>query len=91
MLERTTQTTVTFNRPAHLQEGTLLLAAGVYVVETDEEIIPGLSFVAYRRLKTSIILPITGGLHAGRQVTEIDPDDLAAALARDSAAGPRRS
>jgi hypothetical protein len=85
MIERTTQTTVIFNHPSRLQGVDHPLAPGAYVVETDEEIIPGLSFVAYRRLRTSIILPFDTGASAGRQVSEIDPDDLAAALARDIA------
>jgi hypothetical protein len=85
MIERTPQTTVIFNHPSRLQGVDHPLAPGAYVVETDEEIIPGLSFVAYRRLRTSIILPFDTGASAGRQVSEIDPDDLAAALARDIA------
>ena len=32
-------------------------AAGTYAVETVEEPIEGLSFVAYRRLSTTIVLP----------------------------------
>lgn len=85
MTERTTQTTVIFNHPSRLHGLDLPLAAGAYVVETEEEIIPGLSFLAYRRIRTSIILPVDNGLYSGRQVTEIDPEDLLAALARDVA------
>lgn len=58
------------------------------MVETDEELIPGLSFLAYRRIRTTIVIPFDAGMHTARQVAEIDPDDLAAALARDAASAP---
>lgn len=54
MTERTTQSTVIFNHPSRLHGVDLPLSPGAYV---EDEIIPGLSIVAYRRLRTSIILP----------------------------------
>lgn len=83
MTERTTTTKVTFHNPALLDGMTEALPAGEYVVETDEEVILGLSFLAYRRLRTTIIVPARIGASMRRQMIEIDPDRLAAALARD--------
>jgi hypothetical protein len=45
---------------------------------------PSLSFQAYRRIRTTIILPIAFGATTARQVVTIDPRDLEAALARDT-------
>ncbi len=85
MSERTTTAKVTFHASAEIDGLTEPLPAGDYVVETDEELIPGLSFLAYRRLRTSIIVPARIGGSAARQMIEIDPESLAAALARDIA------
>jgi hypothetical protein len=84
MMERTTRKTVQFLRPAILAGISGELPAGSYEVDTDEEMIPGLSFQAYRRVRTTIIVPGRSLSSASRQVVEIDPDDLAAALARDA-------
>lgn len=86
MTERTTMTKVTFHNPANIEGLTEALPAGEYVVETDEEVILGLSFLAYRRLRTTIIVPSRIGASVARQMIEIDPDSLAAALARDGSA-----
>lgn len=91
MTERTTTTKVTFHNPADLEGLTEALPAGEYVVETDEEVILGLSFLAYRRLRTTIIVPSRIGAPMARQMIEIDPDSLTAALARDAMASARAS
>lgn len=91
MTERTTTTKVTFHHPADIEGLTATLPAGEYVVETDEEVILGLSFLAYRRLRTTIIVPALIGASMARQMIEIDPDRLAAALARDVTASARVS
>ena len=86
MMERTTRKTVQFLRPAILAGISGELPAGSYEVDTDEELISGLSFQAYRRVRTTIIVPGRSLSSASRQVVEIEPDDLAAALARDALA-----
>ena len=48
---------------------------------TDEEIIEGLSFVAYHRVATSIFVPAPFG--SAVEMVPIDPSDLEAAQARD--------
>ena len=60
------------------------LDAGTYIVETLEELIEGVSFVAYRRLSTTIETTGMGFGQAARQVVTIDPLDLEAALTIDA-------
>jgi hypothetical protein len=57
--------------------------AGTYLVETVEETLDNLSFVACRRVSTTIVLPAVGTDTGQRQVVTIDPDDLKAAQERD--------
>jgi hypothetical protein len=83
MTVRTTTKSVTFRRPFSLQGADGFQPAGTYVVETEEEAIPGLSFLAYRRLSTTMILSTRYGGGVVRQVVTIDPADLEAAQARD--------
>ena len=84
MTERTTRKTVQFLRPAILAGISGELPAGSYEVDTDEELISGISFQAYRRVRTTIIVPGRSASSSSIQVVEIEPDDLAAALARDA-------
>ena len=87
MFERTTTRTVTFTRPFQIEGIDGLLPPGAYEIETDEELIPGLSFTAYRRTRTAITLHMDGtGSPRARQVVTIDPADLEAALALDARA-----
>jgi len=61
--------------------------AGIYDVETVEEQLEGLSFVAYRRVATTITLHGFHPLRPSRgNFVTIDPDDLASALVRDAEA-----
>jgi hypothetical protein len=86
MMERTTTKTVVFHRPFAIGGVDGLLPPGSYAVETEEELIPGVSFLAYRRVRTTMILPIAFGMTTARQVVTIDPEDLEAALVRDAQA-----
>ena len=58
--------------------------AGTYVVVTDEEEIPGLSFVSWRRVGTSLRLPAVGRNTGLEQVITVNPQDLAEALEKDA-------
>lgn len=80
---RTIRTTVTFARPFSLGGVDGVQPAGTYAVETDEELIDGLSFAAYRRTATWLILPARPG-SATAEVARIDPVELEAALRRDA-------
>jgi len=56
MLTRTRNSTVTFQRPFTLAGLDKLLPAGIYLVETQEELLQSLSFIAYLRIATWISL-----------------------------------
>ena len=85
MTIRTSKKTVTFRRPFVLGGFDEVLPAGAYSVETDEELLEGISFPAYRRILTLIHLHAKPG-HPGRtQKLTIDPNELDAALKRDQA------
>lgn len=84
--ERTTDSLVTFQHPFTLRDVVGTQPPGSYQVETVELEIDGLSFVAFRRISTTITLPAIGSSRARRQFVEIDPADLAAAQQKDHSA-----
>ncbi|MBC8337274.1 MAG: hypothetical protein H8E39_01150 [Alphaproteobacteria bacterium] len=84
MTIRTSKKTVTFRRPFILAELDGVQPAGVYAVETDEELLEGISFPAYRRISTLIRLHAKPDRPGIVQTLYIDPKDLDAALMRDS-------
>jgi hypothetical protein len=49
--------TITFKHPFRIKGIDRLLSAGAYEVITDEEMIEGLSFAAFRRVATMIMVP----------------------------------
>jgi hypothetical protein len=85
MTIRTIKKTVTFRRPFVLGGFDELLPAGAYSVETDEELLEGISFPAYRRISTLIHLHAKPGHPGLTQTLTIDPNELDAALQRDEA------
>jgi hypothetical protein len=85
MTIRTSKRTVTFRRPFVLGGSDELLPAGAYRVETDEELLEGISFPAYRRVLTLIRLQARPGHPGLTQTLTIDPNELDAALKRDQA------
>lgn len=81
---RTVSSNVEFHHPFTLAGLDGPQRPGVYRVETCERLLDTVSFTAYQRISTSIQLH---GPSAGMiRMATIDPDELAAALARDSAA-----
>jgi hypothetical protein len=62
-----------------------VLPAGTYSVETDEELLEGISFPAYRRILTLIHLHAKPGHPGLTQTLTVDPNELDAALKRDQA------
>lgn len=91
MMTRTSTRTVTFGEPFTLSGLEGEQPAGTYTIETDEELIPSLSFTAYRRTATWLRLP---GRREGAEpsagfseVVAIDPVELDRVLARDAARG----
>ena len=84
MPTRTISAPVTFRRAFSLPGIDSPLPAGTYTVETDEELIEGLSFYAYRRVATMICLPAGSGPLGFSQTVPINPLDLEAAQAIDA-------
>lgn len=89
-MSRTTETTVTFARPFRLPPLDAPQPAGTYRLVIDEEEVPGLSFLAFRRTATMLALPAiaaAGGANRATtgQVVTVRPEDLEAALDRDRA------
>ncbi len=84
MTERIVRKNITFDHPFLLAGVQGAQPPGVYEIETVEEQLDGLSFVAYRRLSTTIELRADRRSSQSRQVTMIDPIDLVAALERDA-------
>ena len=82
MTTRTTRKTVTFTGPFSLKGIDGIQPAGVYDVDTDEELIDDLSFLAYRRIATMIHLWKDGAA----QTYRVDPVELDARLLRDAGA-----
>ena len=83
MATRTTETMITFLQPFVLSALDAAQPAGTYRLVTEEEEIPGLSFVAFRRTATLLHLPAmsaTGNVH---QVVSVDPVEWTAIVAAD--------
>lgn len=82
---RSTSRTVHFGRPFTLPGLDGPLPPGDYVIETQEELLDGLSFDAWRRVATTIRLPRRAGGPPVEQVISIDPALLERAQALDAA------
>lgn len=81
MLTRTQTTTLVFQRPFPLKSAGGMQPAGTYNVETEEEMLEGVSFPAYRRVSTTITRRVPAG--ACIQALGVDPRELAEAHAAD--------
>ena len=84
MTETARQTSVTFAHSFSLNGVDGIFPPGTYLIEERREQVDGLSFIGYRRTKTTIDLPAANIAYLSRQLVEIEPVDLAAALARDA-------
>jgi hypothetical protein len=84
MTVRTSRKSVTFTQPFSLSGIEGVQPAGTYTVETDEELLPGLSFPAYRRIATLIFLRSRGGGAIVEEVVNTNPLELQAAKAKDA-------
>jgi hypothetical protein len=86
MTIRTIRRTIAFRRPFYLKGVDRMLPPGDYNVITDEELIDGLSFSAYHRISTLMLVPAQSG--SAVEMVTIEPLDLEAALERDAASPP---
>ena len=84
MTVRTSRKSVTFTRPFSFSGIDEVQPAGTYTVETDEELLPGLSFPAYRRIATLMVLRSRGGGAVVEEMVNVDPLELQAAQERDA-------
>jgi hypothetical protein len=77
---RSSDRTVTFRKPFRLAGDDAPFAPGDYLVQTDEEMIDGISFPAWRRTATTIHVRNNGAT----QARPIDPRALDLMLSRDA-------
>lgn len=83
MMKRTKRFTAHMPKPFTLNGIEDVQPAGDYAVEQDEELIEGISFVAYRRVATFITLPAISAGSALLQSVTIDPDELSGGVLED--------
>ena len=84
MTTRTRRKFVIFRNPFELKDVGRVLPPGSYEVVTDEELVEGLSFPVYRRVATMIMVPAPAPRGSSTELLNINPDQLAAAEARDA-------
>ena len=85
MTTRSRHETVTFAHPVRIRGIDRLLPAGAYEVITDEEMIEGLSFPAFRRVATMIMVPASARSSAMEMIS-IGSVDLSDAQRMDASA-----
>lgn len=84
MMERTTETEITFTHPFLLSSLMVPLEAGTYRLIVDEEQIEGLSFSAFRRTGTQLEIPAIATAVGTRQRLRVSSQEIEAALAKDA-------
>lgn len=83
MPNRTTKRLVSFRQPFVLTSHEEVWPAGDYTIETEEAPLEGLTFVAYRRIETIMVVRPATGKKGRTQFVTIDPLELDAALMKD--------
>jgi hypothetical protein len=83
MTMRSRREIITFQHPFRLRGVDRLLPPGAYEVITDEEMIEGLSFPAFRRVATMIMVP-AAGQNLAMEMLSIGSVDLADAQHMDA-------
>lgn len=81
---RSTKKTVIFRKPFTLEKSGESFPPGQYVVETVEESLKAVSFIAFRRIQTILNIPSPTSNVALSRSLEVNPDQLDAALKRDA-------
>lgn len=85
MIMRSSRSTVTFSNPFTLSDHQGELPAGDYEVVVEEELLQGLSFEAYRRTETYLIVRGTGAYAGRTELRTTTESALKEALGRDAA------
>jgi hypothetical protein len=88
MTTRSRRETITFQHPFRIRGIDRLLPPGAYEVITDEEMIEGLSFAAFRRVATMIMVPAAPPRSSTMEMISIGSVDLSDAQ-RIDASTPR--
>ncbi|MBV7516365.1 MULTISPECIES: hypothetical protein [Sinorhizobium/Ensifer group] len=83
MFTRTKYRTVHFDEPFWMPGLCEMVAPGDYEVDEDEELIEGISWLAYRRVATLIKLPATVENKYQMRLVAIDPEELEGLIAVD--------
>jgi hypothetical protein len=86
MRTRTIEVTVSFSQPFLLTGIDRLLPAGDYRVVTDDLVLDGESFQAFRRVATMMMVPTRN--RGSLEMIVIDPDELELALAAPADQSP---
>lgn len=81
---RTSESAITFRHPFMLTALETPQPAGTYRLVIEEEEIPGLSFVAYRRTAMLLHLPALATTSGTHQVVPVDPVEWAAIVDADA-------
>lgn len=84
MTTRTTQSIVRFQTSFLLPDFVEPQPPGDYQVDRDEELIEGLSWIAWRHVGTFIHLPAIGVRTAIRQLVPIDPAQIDAVTEKEN-------
>jgi hypothetical protein len=79
---RTARHSITFTQPFTVPGIEREQPPGTYVIETEEELIEGLSFDAYRRTSTRIRLAADPRRPGVEEVVEVNAPEILAALAK---------
>jgi hypothetical protein len=82
MANRSRREEVIFRSPFRLKGSAKPEPAGTYTVETEEELIEGLSFAAWRRVSTTLTRQAAG--NATTQALPVAPQELAEMRATDA-------
>ena len=85
---RTVKSSVSFEAPFVLDGVDRLFPGGTYKIESDEEMIQGISFTAYRRTATLIHLHANPSQPGLTETLRVEPAVFDAALERDRTATP---
>ena len=86
MTMRSRRETITFLHPFRIRGIDRLLRPGAYQVITDEEMIEGLSFPAFRRVATMIMVPAAPPRSSTMEMISIGSVDLSDAQRIDASA-----
>jgi hypothetical protein len=86
MNTRSRRETITFQHPFRIKGIDRVLPPGAYEVITDEEMIEGLSFAAFRRVATLIMVPAAPPRSSTMEMISIGSVDLADAQRIDASA-----